>query len=145
MHKGVLGMSKTASYVKDRYNSKTYDRYTFYIRKDEKLNDALQESKKTQTVSQIAKDALIVFFGEQAEPRVNTRPKAKKPQPNYTTKRQRRAAMKRIMEQLQLIRAAEEQSRDNIPDNFQNSLTYEKAEECINALDEVIELLESAY
>jgi hypothetical protein len=138
-------MSKTASYVKDRYNSKTYDRYTFYIRKDETLNDALQESIQSQSVGQIAKDALIMFFGEKAEPHVNTRPKTKKPQPNYTTKRQRRAAMKRIMEQLQLIRTAEEQSRDNIPDNFQNSSTYEKAEECINALDEAIELLESAY
>jgi hypothetical protein len=138
-------MSKTASYVKDRYNSKTYDRYTFYIRKDEKLNDALQESKKTQTVSQIAKDALIMFFGEKAEPRVNTRPKAKKPQPNYTTKRQRRAAMKRIIEQLQLIMAAEEQSHDNTPESFHSSPAYEAAEGCINALDEALELLASAY
>ena len=55
-------MNKTASYIKDRYNAKTYDRYTFYIRKDEALNDALQESKKTQPLSQIIKDALIMYY-----------------------------------------------------------------------------------
>jgi len=140
-------MSKTASYVKDKYNAKTYDRYTVYIRKDEPLNGYLQTDKGDRPVSEAIKGALSVYYqSRQAEPvKTHTRPRAKHPAPNLSTKRQRRAAMKRIIEQLQLIRTAEEQSRDNIPDNFQNSSTYEKAEECINALDEVLELLASSY
>ena len=138
-------MSKTASYVKDRYNSKTYDRYTFYIRKDEALNDALQESKQTQSVSQIAKNALLMFFDEKNELGENTQPKTKKPSPDYTTKRQRRAAIKKIIKQLQLIKDAEERSRDNMPESFQSSPAYEAAEECITVLDETIEQLGSTY
>ena len=140
-------MSKTASYVKDRYNSKTYDRYTFYIRKDEMLNDTLQESIQTQSVGQIAKDALTMFFDEKTKthPGDNTRTKTNKSAPDYSTKRQRRAAIKKIIKQLQHIRDAEERSRDNMPESFQSSPAYEVAEECIAALDEVIEQLDSTY
>ena len=136
-------MSKTASYVKDKYNSKTYDRYTFYIRKDEALNGCLQADKQENPVSKIMKDALFMYYNE---PRGNARPKADKPPPpTYTTKRQRRAAMKRILSQLEQIKAAEERSRDNIPQNLQGSSAYEAAEECINALEEALEILDSAY
>ena len=138
-------MSKTASYVKDKYNAKTYDRYTFYMRKDEPLNDRLQADKQKKLISQAIKDALSLHYLGEEKQIVNTRLKTSKPTPNYTTKRQRRAAMKRITEQLQLIKAAEEQSRDNIPESFHSSPAYEAAEECINVLDEALELLASAY
>jgi len=137
-------MSKTSSYVKDRYNSKTYDRYTFYIRKDEALNDVLQKSIKTQPASQIAKDALTMFFDEKIEPQPgdNTRPKTT---PDYSTKRQRRAGMKKVIKQLEQIKEAEERSRDNTPDNLQSAPAFEAAEECISALEEALETLREAY
>jgi len=142
-------MSKTASYVKDRYNAKTYDRYTFYLRKDEALNDHLQTDKQKQPLSQTIKDALFSYYAEktkQTESGGNTRQKSKKPPPpNYTTKRQRRAAMKAIVNQLEQIRAAEEVSRDNFPENLQNSPAFTAADECVNALDEALEILSTAY
>ena len=139
-------MSKTASYVKDRYNSKTYDRYTFYIRKDEPLNDALQERKKMQSTSQIAKDALLMFFDEKIKPNENARHrKGARPTPNYSTKRRRRTAMTAIIEQLEQIKAAEEISRDNYPENLQSSPAFGAAEECIARLEEAIETLGSTY
>jgi len=140
-------MSKTASYVKDRYNAKTYDRYTFYIRKDEPLNDVLQESIKTQPASQIAKDALTMFFDEKIEtqPGDNTRLKTNKLTPDYSAKRQRRAAIKKVLKQLEQIKKAEEKSRDRIPDNLQSSSAFEAAEECISALEEASETLSDAY
>ena len=121
------------------------DRYTFYMRKDEPLNDRLQADKQNKLISQAIKDALSLYYLGEEKQLVNTRLKANKPTPNYKTKRQRRAAMKRIIEQLQLIKAAEEQSRDNTPESFHSSPAYEAAEECINALDEALELLASAY
>ena len=138
-------MSKTASYVKDKYNAKTYDRYTFYMRKDEPLNDRLQADKQNKLISQAIKDALSLYYLGEEKQKINSRQKTNKLTPNYTTKRQRRAAMKQIIEQLRLIKAAEEQSRDNTPESFHSTLAYEAAGECINALDEVLELLASAY
>ena len=140
-------MSKTSTQVKDRFNAKTYDRYVAYIRKDDPLNDCLQTDKHSKAASETIKDALALYYqrdGKETKPRRNTRPKAKQ-QPNYTTKRQRRAAMKKIVEQLQLIRDAEEQSRDNMPESFQSSPAYEASTECINALDEAMDLLSLAY
>ena len=138
-------MSKTASYVKDKYNAKTYNRYTFYVRKDEPLNDRLQSDKQNKQISQAIKDALSMYYLREEKQVVNTRLKTNKQTPNYRTKRQRRAAIRRIIGQLQLIKAAEEQSRDNTPESFHSSLAYEAAEECINTLDEVLELLAFAY
>ena len=68
-----------------------------------------------------------------------------KPTPDYTTKRQRRVAIKSILQQMELIRAAEERCRDNIPENLQGSVVFDTADECVSLLDEAIELLGSIY
>jgi hypothetical protein len=65
--------------------------------------------------------------------------------PNYDSKRQRRAAVKSITRQLGLIKEAEEQCRDNMPESLHGSVNYENAEQCVSSLEEIIELLESAY
>jgi len=134
-------MSKTASHVKDKYNAKTYDRYTLYLRKDEALNDVLQERKQTQSVSEIIKDALSLYF--QTEPQ--KKEIKKKEDPNISTKRQRRAAMKKIIKQIEQIKAVEEERHDNTPENLQSAPAYEAAEECISFLEEALESLDSAY
>ena len=140
-------MSKTASYIKDRYNAKTYDKYTVYIRKDDNLNIFLQADKEVTPIGQIIKESLSTFYRnktQQAKPDENTRRKNERPL-TLTMKRQRRAAVKKIIVQLQQVKDAEETSRDNIPENLQGSTVYETAEECINALEEAIEILESVY
>jgi len=141
-------MSKTASYIKDRYNAKTYDRYTFYLRKDETLNDRLQADKGKQPISQIIKDALLTHYDDRTEPSESAQPKQKakpKPPPQYGTRRQRRAATKSIINQLEQMKAAEELSHKNTPENLQSTEAYDNAEESISALDEAIESLKSAY
>jgi hypothetical protein len=69
----------------------------------------------------------------------------RKPKPDYTSRRQRRAAVRSIVQQIEQIRDAEEQSRDNVPENLQGSAVYETAEESISSLEEAIELLDSIY
>lgn len=64
---------------------------------------------------------------------------------DYASKRQRRAAVQSVMKQLELIKAAEEQCRDNMPENLHGSVNYENAEQCVSLLEEAIELLESVY
>jgi len=63
--------------------------------------------------------------------------------PDYSTRKKRRAAVHAIIEQLGQIKACEECYRDNIPQNLQNSIVYERADEWVALLDEVIELLAS--
>jgi hypothetical protein len=68
------------------------------------------------------------------------RPPAKEA-PDYSTRRRRRAAIVSIVEQLERIKECEERYRDNIPENLQNSVVYEAAEQYVEWLDEVIEIL----
>jgi hypothetical protein len=65
----------------------------------------------------------------------------RKPVPDYTTKRQRRNAINKIVKQLEEIRGFEQDYCDRIPENLQNSITYQKAEEFLEYLDTAIETL----
>jgi hypothetical protein len=72
-------------------------------------------------------------------------PANRKSKPDYSTRRQRRAAIKCFIEQIGQIRDAEERCRENVPENLRGSAAYEKADECASLLEEVVELLESIY
>ena len=63
----------------------------------------------------------------------------------YSTKRRRRAGVKAILEQMERIRACEEDYLSRIPENLQGSMVYDKAEEDAAALEEAIGLLESTW
>jgi hypothetical protein len=60
---------------------------------------------------------------------------------DYSTRRQRRTAIQTIVKQLEQIRDGEERYRDNIPGNLQGSMVYDKANELVSLLDEVIDLM----
>ena len=64
---------------------------------------------------------------------------------DYSTRRKRRAAINRTMRQLLLIKDAEIVYLNNIPDNLQASMVYDRAEQSVLLLEEAIDLLESAY
>jgi hypothetical protein len=62
---------------------------------------------------------------------------------DYGTKRLRRAAVRSIILQIEQIRIAEENYRDNIPENLQGSVVYDNAEQCVSLLEEAAQLLDS--
>jgi hypothetical protein len=71
---------------------------------------------------------------------------AKKAAPaNYTTRGKRREAVSRITQQLKLIADAETAYMESIPENFGGSSVYERAEQSVSSLEDVIEILEAAY
>ena len=72
-------------------------------------------------------------------------PKKKKTNPDYSTRRQRRAAVKHYSQQMEQIRDAEEQCRDNTPENLRTSSVYEQSDEYVSLLDDAVELLSSIY
>jgi len=73
----------------------------------------------------------------------NVRRKAVKPPTDYSTRRKRRVAVKRILIELEKIRAAEEGLIDNAPPNLRDAPIYETAGEYISALDEATEQLDT--
>ena len=72
-------------------------------------------------------------------------PAPKKTEPDYTTRRKRRVAVASMLQQLELIRDAEEEYKENIPENLQASSVNQNAEDAIEALEDAIEKLELAY
>jgi len=61
---------------------------------------------------------------------------------DYSTRRNRRAIVKRILLDLCRLREAEEHLLNNAPENLQDAPIYTTAEEYIAVYDDVIDLLE---
>ena len=70
---------------------------------------------------------------------------AGKPSAHIATRRMRRAAVNRLIEQLELIKSAEERYRDSIPENLRGSSVFDRADESVAAMDEAAEILASVY
>ncbi len=61
------------------------------------------------------------------------------------TRGQRRAVVRNIVLRLEEVLLAEERYMDNIPENLQNSVRHEAAEQSIEAIQSAVELLKEAY
>jgi hypothetical protein len=77
-----------------------------------------------------------------AVPRVNNTAVAANPVSN---RKKRRNAVSTLICQLEQIRDAEEQVRDNTPANLRSSYNFETTEEILSSLDEAIGILEGIY
>jgi hypothetical protein len=64
---------------------------------------------------------------------------------DYCTRRKRRDAVQSILACLTMIRDAERNYLENVPDNLQNSESFEIGECAADALDEIIDLLADVY
>jgi hypothetical protein len=62
-----------------------------------------------------------------------------------STRRKCRDAVKRLIVRMEEIRDAEERSKENIPENLHGAGAYEAAEESINVMEEVIDLMGTIY
>jgi uncharacterized protein YdiU (UPF0061 family) len=65
--------------------------------------------------------------------------------PSVVTRQLRRRELKTLIMRLSRILNAEEICRNNTPKNLQESEQYETTETCIEALSEVIEMMEGIY
>jgi hypothetical protein len=65
--------------------------------------------------------------------------------PNLRTRKGRRKQMKIHIEGLEAIKSGEENYREKIPVNLQNSIVYESAEANISLLEEAIEILATVF
>lgn len=64
---------------------------------------------------------------------------------DYGTRRKRRETIKNILISLSAIRDAEQNYLENVPENFQNSESFEIGEAAVDTLDDIIGLLADVY
>jgi len=70
----------------------------------------------------------------------------RKSAPDYlTTRRRRRSAIRTIIKELGQIKAYEDRSLENTPENLVGSAAYDVTEEAITSLDDAIEALQSFW
>jgi hypothetical protein len=129
-------MGNAATQSKQRWNSKHYAQVKISVAPE--TASAFKAACASSGVSMA--ETLSRYMSEYSKT-----PQKSSRSPAYATKRQRRAAVNSIVRELERIKAAEEHSRDRIPENLQGAEIFENAEQCVSSLDEAIELLESIY
>jgi hypothetical protein len=129
-------MGNAATQSKQRWNSKHYRQLKISV-----PPEAVLAFKAACTSSGVSMAGILSQYMSEYS---KTAAKSGRPLV-YATKRQRRAAVKSIVQELERIKAAEEHSRDSIPENLQGAEIFENADQCVSSLEEVIELLESIY
>jgi len=65
--------------------------------------------------------------------------------PDYDSRRKRREDIKHMLARLSYIRDAEQRYLENVPENFQNTESFEVGENAVDILDEIIALLAEVY
>jgi hypothetical protein len=134
--KGDKKLSKAANQAKTRWNATNYTQVKAHV--NPQIAAEFKAACMASGVSMAEK--LSQLMSEYAGMKAKG-----KTQKSYAAKRQRRTAMKLIISQLEEIKNAEENSRDNVPESFHGTEAYETAERCVSLLEEALELLESIY
>jgi hypothetical protein len=125
-----------ATQAKKRWNDRHYTQLKVSV--DPDVAFAFKSVRAASNVSMAA--VLAQFMAE-----YGNAAKKRKPEPDYSTRRVRRAAMTRIVQEMEQIMSAEEQYRENIPENLRGSVVFDKADDCVSLLEEALELLGAIY
>jgi len=107
---------------KQQWNAKNYTQLKFSIAPT--LADAFKIACNAANVSMTS--VVVEFMTKYLKLAA-----AKRSDFKYKTKKQRRDAIKRIIQSLESIKNAQEHSRDNIPENLQGSTYFEEAIELL--------------
>lgn len=126
----------TSNEAKQRRKAKHYSQVKVSVDKD--LADSFRQACSRRGVSMAG--AISAFMGEYT--------KAEKPAHEWGaigTRQQRRKTLGKLTGHLRLLKEAEEAYAGSIPENLRGSVRFEAAEQCLEALDEAISLLDEAY
>jgi hypothetical protein len=135
--KGVKRLGKTSNALKEKWNSAHYTQVKIHA--DPTVATAFKENCVANGLSMAGE--ISKFMAEYGSSAITKR-SAKDP---LATRPRRRALLKELICRLEQIQKAEEEYRDNIPENLQASMRYEIAEQSITGLEEAIETLSAVY
>jgi hypothetical protein len=130
-------LGKTSNASKDTWNAKNYVQVKASVKPE--IAQAFESACETAEVSMAG--VLSDFMQNYAALPATRKP----PVISTASRRHRRKALAIILPLLVQIRDAEERYRDNIPENLSASSAYDAADECVSAISDAIDFLESAY
>lgn len=128
-------MGTTSNEIKQHWNAMNYTQVKVSVPPD--VASAFKAKCMEKGVSMTSE--ILRFMGEQENSVKKTFTYA------YTTRQQRRRAVKILMEQIEKIMDAEQQYKENIPSNLEGSCLYEAAEQAVSAFEEALDILNEAY
>jgi len=130
-------MEVTSTAVKQRFNAGHYTQVKVSVPKQ--IAAAFKANCSSAGVSMAGE--IIRFMSGQ----IGAGNPEKKSAGAYSTRQQRRKALNSVIAQIQEIMDAEQNYMDNIPENLQNSVSHDAAEQTVSALDEALSVLNEAY
>ena len=133
-------MGKTSNTAKQNWNDDHYIQIKVSVKPE--IATAFKISCKDNGVSMAS--ILSQFMSEYSN-LSQTKSAKKIIHESTSTRGRRRQSIKTLIQKIELIRDAEAQYLDNIPENLKGSKRFDAADESVSVLDEVIELLETAY
>ena len=130
-------MGKTSNKVKDKWNSANYTQIKAAVRPE-----IAATFKAACQANNVSMNSELSGFMENRCAALS----ASKPEKDLLANRGgRRKLLGVLMGQLERVKDAEEEYKENIPENLQGSVRYENAEQAIEALEEALEALYRVY
>jgi hypothetical protein len=131
-------MKNPSNQAKTRFNAKTYTQVKVSV--NPAIAAAFKSKCETAGVSMAC--VLSRFMDEYGSTPVKCRQPVRE---DAQTRKKRRSMIDYIIKLMMMIKAGEENLRDNMPENLRNSDGYELAEESISNADEIIDMLRGIY
>jgi hypothetical protein len=130
-------MGKTSNKAKDVWNASRYTQVKVSVKPD--VASSFKAACKRDGVS-MARD-LSEYMHKRGRLRLSEKPASIR----FTTRRDRRAALSYLLQQIECVRSAEEAYLDRIPDNLSTSKRYEDTQTALAKMEEVLDLLTEVY
>jgi len=130
-------MGKTSAAAKNKWNTVNYKQLK--ICAPPEIASAFKSACASANVSMSGE--IIGFMERRAGSAATSRLK-KDP---LATRAGRRKKLYSLIGELELIRDAEQEYKENIPSNLQNSIRYGAAEDCVSVIEDAIESLSGAF
>jgi len=134
----VGSMPNPSNESKQRWNASNYTQVKLSVKPD--IAASFKAACAANEVSMAS--VLSAFMGEYSHAPNNGKKPSVAP---FANKRLRRGAVKAVIKQMEQIVLAEEHYRDSIPENLQGGVRYEAADQSIDIMYEVIDLLNDIY
>jgi len=122
-----------------KWNAETYKQVKVYVSPELANEFKAACAAKGESMAAVLSRAMAEYCNRKPEK------KTKAAKPDYSSREKRRAAMRRMLEQIEAIRDAEDAYKENIPENLQGARFYDNADQAVTALDEGIEALSMAF
>lgn len=136
----LQSMSKTSSAAKQRYNAAHYAQVKISVAPELAMNFKAVCAQSGMSIAGEMSRLMHERCGTKAPS-----PKNASGITDATTRDRRRRLIKSIIRQVELVKDAEEQYLENMPENLHGSERHDAAESCIAALEEALALLAEAY